>query len=105
MMTISINVEPYLAHYMYARYANCIHEGAIKLSHRANLYHILLELTAPRPQGISWHDTGNLILALRHRQRSTHLQLPKRRKHPPARSEDKPPNETRNDRIHAQRKV
>lgn len=44
MMTISINVEPYLAHYMYARYANCIHEGAIKLSHRANLYHILLEL-------------------------------------------------------------
>ena len=64
MMTISINVEPYLAHYMYARYDNCIHEGAIKLSHRANLYHILLELTAPRPQGISWHDTGNLILAL-----------------------------------------
>ena len=41
----------------------------------------------------------------RHRQRSTHLQLPERRKHPPARSEDKPPNETRNDRIHAQRKV
>lgn len=27
MMTVSLNVEPYLAHYMYARYANCVHEG------------------------------------------------------------------------------
>ena len=58
MMTICVNVEPYLAHYMYARYANCIREGAIKLSHRTNLYHILLELTAPRPQNISWRDIG-----------------------------------------------
>lgn len=64
MMTICMNVEPYLAHYMYARYANCIREGAIKLSYRTNLYHTLLELTAPRPQGISWRDTGNLTLAL-----------------------------------------
>ena len=64
MMTICVNVEPYLAHYMYARYANCIREGAIKLSHRTNLYHILLELTAPRPQNISWRDIGNLTFAL-----------------------------------------
>ena len=64
MMTICVNVEPYLARYMYARYANCIRKGAIKLSHRTNLYHILLELTAPRPQNISWRDTGNLTLAL-----------------------------------------
>ena len=49
---------------MYARYANCIREGAIKLSHRTNLYHILLELTAPRPQNISWRDIGNLTFAL-----------------------------------------
>ena len=96
MMTICVNVEPYLAHYMYARYANCIREGAIKLSHRTNLYHILLELTAPRPQNISWRDIGNLTFA---------LQLPERRKHPPAFREDKPPDETGNDRIYAQREI
>lgn len=64
MMTICLNVEPYLAHYMYARYASCIREGAIKLSFRTNLYHVLLELTAPRPSGVSWRETGNLTLAL-----------------------------------------
>lgn len=64
MMTICLNVEPCLAHYMYARYANSIREGAIKLSYRTNLYHILLELTIPRPQDVSWKDTGNLTLAL-----------------------------------------
>lgn len=64
MMTVSLNVEPYLAHYMYARYANCVHEGAIKLSYRTNLYHNLLELTLPRPKGVSWKEEGNLTLAL-----------------------------------------
>lgn len=47
MITICVNVEPYLAHYMYACHANCIREDAIKLSHRTNLYHISLEFTAP----------------------------------------------------------
>lgn len=36
MITICVNVEPYLAHYMYACHANCIREDAIKLSHRTN---------------------------------------------------------------------
>lgn len=64
MMTICVNVKPYLACYMYARYANCIREGAIKLSHRTNLYHILLKFTAPRLQNISWRNTSNLTLVL-----------------------------------------
>lgn len=64
MMTISLDVEPCLAHYMYARYANSIQEGAIKLSYRTNLYHILLELTIPRPKEVSWKETGNLTLTL-----------------------------------------
>lgn len=64
MMTICLDVEPYLAHYMYARYASCVREGAIKLSFRTNLYHVLLELTAPRPSGVSWREMGNLTLAL-----------------------------------------
>ncbi len=35
-----------------------------KVKPRTNLYHILLELTAPRPQNIFWRDIGNLTLAL-----------------------------------------
>lgn len=64
MMTVSLNVEPYLAHYMYARYANCVHEGAIKLSFQSDLYHQLLGWTLPRPKGVSWKEEGNLTLAL-----------------------------------------
>ena len=64
MMTISMEVEPCLARYMYARYASCVREGAIKLSFRDNLYSLLLNLTAPRPKSVSWRETGNLKLAL-----------------------------------------
>ena len=35
-----------------------------KVKPRTNLYHILLELTVPRPQNIFWRDIGNLTLAL-----------------------------------------
>ena len=94
MMTICVNVEPYLARYMYARYANCIRKGAIKLSHRTNLYHILLELTAPRPHSCPTRA--------RHRQRPAYLQLPERRKYPLAFRKDKTPDETGNDRVYAQ---
>lgn len=35
-----------------------------KVKPRTSLYHILLELTAPRPQNIFWRDIGNLTLSL-----------------------------------------
>ena len=108
MMTICVNVEPYLAHYMYARYANCIREGAIKLSHRTNLYHIFTR-TYRSPTSkyfLARHRKPHFCpTRTRHRQRSAYLQLPERRKHPPAFREDKPPDETGNDRIYAQREI
>lgn len=64
MISVTLSVKPHLAKYLYVRYQNYVENGAIKLPSRSLLYHNLLQLTAPRPAGISWHETGNLTLTL-----------------------------------------
>lgn len=64
MNTVTLSVRPCLANYLYVRYQSFVEDGAIKLPARSTLYHNLLQLTAPRPAGVSWRETGNLTLAL-----------------------------------------
>lgn len=64
MITVTVQVKPYLAAYLSTTYAYCTGEGAIRFTKNQNLYHCLLQLTAPRPKGVSWKEEGNLTLAL-----------------------------------------
>ena len=58
MITVTIQVKPYLAAYLQSAYAHCTVEGAICFTKNQNLYSCLLQLTTPRPKGVSWRDRG-----------------------------------------------
>lgn len=60
MITVTILVKPYLAAYLQSTYAHCTIEGAIRFTKNQNLYSCLLQLTTPRPKGVSWRDQGNI---------------------------------------------
>ena len=49
MITVTIQVKPYLAAYLQSAYAHCTIEGAIRFTKNQNLYSCLLQLTTPRP--------------------------------------------------------
>ena len=53
MITVTIQVKPYLAAYLQSAYAHCTIEGAIRFTKNQNLYSCLLQLTTPRPKGVS----------------------------------------------------
>ena len=53
MITVTIQVKPYLAAYLQSAYAHCTVEGAIRFTKNQNLYSCLLQLTTPRPKGVS----------------------------------------------------
>ena len=81
MITVTIQVKPYLAAYLQSAYAHCTIEGAIRFTKNQNLYSCLLQLTTPRPKGVSWRDQGNILFPTlpQCRERSTNLQLFRRR--------------------------
>ena len=94
MITVTIQVKPYLAAYLQSAYAHCTIEGSIRFTKNQNLYSCLLQLTTPRPKGVSWRDQGNITFSLpcpsvgkyhlfptlpQCRERSTNLQLFRRR--------------------------
>lgn len=82
MITVTIQVKPYLAAYLQSAYAHCTIEGAIRFTKNQNLYSCLLQLTTPRPKGVSWRDQGNITFfptLPQCRERSTNLQLFRRR--------------------------
>ncbi|WP_289123848.1 hypothetical protein [uncultured Bacteroides sp.] len=64
MITVTIQMKPYLAAYLQSAYAHCTVEGAIRFTKNQNLYSCLLQLTTPRPKGVSWRDRGNVTLSL-----------------------------------------
>ena len=64
MITVTIFVKPYLAAYLQSAYAHCTIEGAIRFTKNQNLYSCLLQLTTPRPKGVSWRDQGNITFSL-----------------------------------------
>lgn len=66
MISVTIAVRPHLAAYLYVRFANCVHSGALRLPSSSTLYHLIGELTVKRSKNVSWNDTGNLTFALPH---------------------------------------
>lgn len=64
MVTINVQVKPYLAKYMHVHYEKSMEEGAIRLPASGILYNCLHQLTTKRPKGASWKDEGNLKLML-----------------------------------------
>ena len=64
MITVTIQVKPYLAAYLQSAYAHCTIEGSIRFTKNQNLYSCLLQLTTPRPKGVSWRDQGNITFSL-----------------------------------------
>lgn len=81
MITVTIQVKPYLAAYLQSAYAHCTIEGAIRFTKNQNLYSCLLQLTTPRPKGVSWRDQeiSPFPTLPQCRERSTNLQLFRRR--------------------------
>lgn len=82
MITVTIQVKPYLAAYLQSAYAHCTIEGSIRFTKNQNLYSCLLQLTTPRPKGVSWRDQGNITFSLpcpSVGKGSTNLQLFRRR--------------------------
>ena len=81
MVTVTITIKPYLARYMYVRYAQSLeHESEsrpspsssaslrkpipIHLSHITPIYHFLYQLSVPHPSKVSWKETGNITFVL-----------------------------------------
>jgi hypothetical protein len=63
MITTSINIEPYLAEYMYGKYNNGSEE-AFRIPDNTDLYHIIWTLMAKRQKNQSPIDEGNLTFIL-----------------------------------------
>ena len=75
MVTVTFQIKPYLAAYMYTRYKNhldlppdCSSSAlsAIHLLDTHPIYHFLHQLSTPHPPNISWHETGNITFTLPH---------------------------------------
>ena len=83
MVTVTINIKPYLAGYMYVRYRQSLepdpenqsHSSSpspssskrlipIHLSHITPVYHFLHQLSVPHPQNTSWKEIGNIWFVL-----------------------------------------
>lgn len=70
MVTVTITIKPYLARYMYVRYAQSLEPESerkpvpIHLSHIAPVYHFLHQLSIPHPLNVSWKETGNITFVL-----------------------------------------
>ena len=69
MVTVTFQIKPYLAAYMYTRYKNHLDLppdrsssalSAIHLLDTHPIYHFLHQLSTPHPPNISWHETGNI---------------------------------------------
>ncbi len=78
MVTVTITIKPYLARYMYVRYAQSLEPESesrsspasppkpvpIRLSHITPVYHFLHRLSVPHPLKTSWKETGNITFVL-----------------------------------------
>lgn len=81
MVTVTITIKPYLARYMYVRYAQSLEPESesrsspsspassrnpipIHLSHITPIYHFLHQLSVPHPLKASWKETGNITFVL-----------------------------------------
>ena len=81
MVTVTITIKPYLARYMYVRYAQSLEPKSenrsspaspatssklipIHLSHITPIYHFLYQLSVPHPLKASWKETGNITFVL-----------------------------------------
>ena len=81
MVTVTITIKPYLATYMYVRYAQSLEPESesrpspsssaslrkpipIHLSHITPIYHFLYQLSVPHPSKVSWKETGNITFVL-----------------------------------------
>lgn len=62
--TIHLQVKPFLAEYLYARYAANREDEALHLPPHSYLGRSLHELLGPRPYNASLRETGNLCLRL-----------------------------------------
>lgn len=75
MVTVTFQIKPYLAAYMYMRYKNHLDVppdrsssslSAIHLLDTQPIYHSLHQLSIPHPPNASWHETGNITFTLPH---------------------------------------
>lgn len=75
MITVTFQVKPYLAAYMYTRYKNHLDlppdrsSSALSTIHLPDtqpIYHFLHQLSTPHPPNASWHETGNITFTLPH---------------------------------------
>ena len=81
MVTVTITIKPYLARYMYVRYAQSLEPESesrpspsssaslrkpipLNLSHITPIYHFLYQLSVPHPSKVSWKETGNITFVL-----------------------------------------
>ncbi len=64
MLTITIQVKPYLASYVYRHFRTALHGRAVLFSCHDYVYYVLLDLTWRRPKDISGREEGNLTLVL-----------------------------------------
>ena len=81
MVTVTITIKPYLARYMYVRYAQSLEPESesrsspvspassrkpipIHLSLITPIYHFLHQLSVPHPLKASWKETGNITFVL-----------------------------------------
>ena len=81
MVTVTFQIKPYLAAYMYVRYKNHLDVppdrfssslSAIHLLDTQPIYHFLHQLSIPHPPNASWHEIGNITFTLPDR-KSTRL--------------------------------
>ena len=62
--SIRFQIKPFLAEYLYARYAGNIEEGILHLPPHSYLGRSLHELLCPRPYNAPARETGNVCLRL-----------------------------------------
>ena len=62
--SIPFQIKPFLAEYLYARYAGNIEEGILHLPPHSYLGRSLHELLCPRPYNAPARETGNVCLRL-----------------------------------------
>lgn len=63
MVTTNILISPYLAEYVKGLYNNCADEP-ISIPDNSDLYHVVWDLMAKRPENASCIDQGNLSILL-----------------------------------------
>ena len=62
MVTVTFQIKPYLAAYMYTRYKNHLDLPPDRSSSALSA----IQLSTPHPPNISWHETGNITFTLPH---------------------------------------